>query len=540
MRSSFLLVPFLAFSAAAQEPQLLVLEGDPVAGAGLVTSIANLAVDDSGNWYVEVDTDLANTDADGAVVGASGTLWLEGAPLAEPSGANLDTFDSLVVDGTGRLAQNFILSGAVTTADNAGVYVDDSLVVRKGDTSTAPGYSGVFGSFSDVKIEGGGRLLLRGFGDDPAVAGTSDWFAIVATVNAAGDLVSESVIAKEGDVPPGQTLAINTIRSGSHAGAINAAGDVLWCADLDASSVPSDAVCYLNGTLIAQEGMPSPVAGRNWGDLLSPEVDLNSAGDWTFKDRLDSTDFSSDEIILKNGAVFRREGDSIPAIAPFAFERFGNGPVDLSEAGDVLWFGDWDTVVTADEGLFLNETLLVQEGVTTVGGQTIVGIGDQSDNYFISDNGRYVIFEAVLPGGLEGAFLLSLGLGDRFCVGAPNSTGVGATIAASGSDVVLDQDLTLTAVGLPAGVPGLFFFGPNQVQVAFGDGFRCVGGATRRIQPVAFASGAGAAQRALDFGLPYGTSIQAGTNLSFQFWYRDGMAGMSGFNLSDGIGILWQ
>ena len=132
-------------------------------------------------------------------------------------------------------------------------------------------------------------------------------------------------------------------------------------------------------------------------------------------------------------------------------------------------------------------------------------------------------------------------LGANFCTATPNSTGQPASISGVGSARVSDQDVTLVASGLPApGTPGLFFFGPTQIQTPFGDGFRCAGGMTRRVQPPAFASGALSTSRTLDFNAFYGQDFVAGASLNFQFWYRDPMAMMAGFNLTDGLNVVFQ
>ena len=128
-------------------------------------------------------------------------------------------------------------------------------------------------------------------------------------------------------------------------------------------------------------------------------------------------------------------------------------------------------------------------------------------------------------------------LGAAYCVAATNSTGVGATIEAQGVSVVSANDFTLRTSGLPSGVPGLYFFGPNQVQLPFGDGFRCVGGATRRVQPPNAAMGT-VLSRKVD--LDRYTSIVPGASLNFQLWYRDAMAMSSGFNLSDAWSTSFQ
>ena len=64
------------------------------------------------------------------------------------------------------------------------------------------------------------------------------------------------------------------------------------------------------------------------------------------------------------------------------------------------------------------------------------------------------------------------------------------------------NDFTLITRDLPSGVPGLYYFGPNQIQVPFGEGFRCVGGATQRIQPPTFATAQGVTTRMLDLTGP--------------------------------------
>jgi len=82
-----------------------------------------------------------------------------------------------------------------------------------------------------------------------------------------------------------------------------------------------------------------------------------------------------------------------------------------------------------------------------------------------------------------------------------------------------------------------------MIQTAFGDGFRCVGGATRRLNPVLTADGMGTAVRPVDFTLPPADAgshmISPGSTWNFQHWYRDAMAGMSGFNLSNGLSVTF-
>jgi len=108
----------------------------------------------------------------------------------------------------------------------------------------------------------------------------------------------------------------------------------------------------------------------------------------------------------------------------------------------------------------------------------------------------------------------------------------------SGSNSVTANDLSLEVVSAAVNKPGIFYYGPNQIQVPFGDGYRCVGGAVKRL-PVVFTDGFGDASYAVDLTsatLPTGT-IAEGDIWNFQFWYRDPPGTLSTFNLSDALSV---
>ena len=127
-----------------------------------------------------------------------------------------------------------------------------------------------------------------------------------------------------------------------------------------------------------------------------------------------------------------------------------------------------------------------------------------------------------------------------FCVAAPNSAGAGAEIDSSGSTSLASNDLSLEVSGAPASVSALFFYGTSQVQTPFGDGFRCAGGMTSRLQPPTTADATGNVSRAVDLGsLPSG-GLVTGETLNFQLWFRDPMgASFAGFNTSNGLAVTF-
>lgn len=143
------------------------------------------------------------------------------------------------------------------------------------------------------------------------------------------------------------------------------------------------------------------------------------------------------------------------------------------------------------------------------------------------------------PSTVELNFQVETDLGTNYCTSNINSTGSAATIGAFGSPESADNFFFLTAENVPVGTPGLFFFGPNQVQLPFGDGLRCVGGSIQRIQPAQFGDANGEVVRNVDMTAFSGGLFNAGATVNLQYWYRDPSGGPAGFNLSDGLTISW-
>ena len=117
----------------------------------------------------------------------------------------------------------------------------------------------------------------------------------------------------------------------------------------------------------------------------------------------------------------------------------------------------------------------------------------------------------------------------------------GAQIIASGSSNISANDLFFTAGPVAPGSFGLFYHGAAQLQTPFGEGFRCVGSNTVRINPATQADGSGFITKALDTSGSAGLFITPGSTRNFQCWYRDPAGGdidgdgdSDGFNLSDG------
>jgi hypothetical protein len=225
---------------------------------------------------------------------------------------------------------------------------------------------------------------------------------------------TETVRAKEGDQLPGQTEFVTDFGTSAENSAFNNAGDIMYSASLTGATTTNGAL-YINNTLLAQKGGASPIAGRTYLSIgTSTILDMNSTGQYVFKVTL-SADTATDVTLIKDGAVFKQEGDVPPGVPGVALTSFGTGPVRIDDHGDVVWYGQWSGDTNTNQGLYSGNTLLVQKGVTQINGMTLTTIGGSTPTggitkgFDISPNGRYILFRGVLNATVKGAFLIDLG-----------------------------------------------------------------------------------------------------------------------------------
>jgi hypothetical protein len=131
----------------------------------------------------------------------------------------------------------------------------------------------------------------------------------------------------------------------------------------------------------------------------------------------------------------------------------------------------------------------------------------------------------------------------KYCDSTLHSGGSRSEISMTGSASFAANDMVLHVFGALQGEPALFYYGTNQVEVPFGNGIRCVGGTTFRVNPPILTGLFGDAQIALDFGSapfssPGAGQVQPGVSHNFQVWFRD-PGDPNGFNLSDGLYVAY-
>jgi hypothetical protein len=134
-------------------------------------------------------------------------------------------------------------------------------------------------------------------------------------------------------------------------------------------------------------------------------------------------------------------------------------------------------------------------------------------------------------------------IGTTFCNSNPNSTGVVATIAATGDEHVAGNDVALAVYDLPHDQFGYFLMSASQGFVPLfggGQGNLCLGAPQIRFNQFVLNPGtSGRVDFAPDLtNLPQGILIQAGETWNFQYWHRDVNPGPTS-NTSDGLAIAF-
>lgn len=130
-----------------------------------------------------------------------------------------------------------------------------------------------------------------------------------------------------------------------------------------------------------------------------------------------------------------------------------------------------------------------------------------------------------------------------FTPAAPNSVSTaGASFSVQGcaSHAVNNHDFNVT--DLHHNTPGIFFYGPLQTKVPFGNGWICVAGPATRVLPSLTATVSGTITYDVDLTkFPFSSGsgqVLPGSNRNFQYWNRDPVVPPKGYNLSNAVQIV--
>ena len=270
--------------AASFRIEIIAKAGQSVPGVGLIQVVNSVAVNNSGIWLMEVDTDAPTTED---LVLWKGTdpptvIMQEGQSLLNPAGATISSFGVVRtnINNLGQSALTLSLNGLPSNQDT-GIFLNDTLLVQEGSISTAPQLSNgtPFIGFFGALVNDNGKLVVIASVDDPSIATTVD--RVLMHIDVATG--TQTVIAKEGDILPGQASPVADFATDRDTFALNNNGDVMYVVDTTAATT-IDGVVYINSTVVAQEGSPSPVPGPRWNKLgPGTRAGLNSSGSYVLR-----------------------------------------------------------------------------------------------------------------------------------------------------------------------------------------------------------------------------------------------------------------
>lgn len=327
-----------------------------------------------------------------------------------------DPLDFVVPDGT---RDAVVLDRAIVEVEGEEVDIVPGLVYPRNALE----------SVSVVKTNAHGELLLRGKLDTGEGTFDTDLSVVYllgqpGTPDESKDLL---LSAAEDFIVPGLDFTCSAFAANEEDIDFNDDGSVLLTVDIRGASGTTDgaALLYDGQTdtfhLLAREGEPSPVAGRDYSVVYNVPVALNDAGDWAFRASL-SGDFADNGVIVVNGEIAAQEGMSVGSAVPGQVQLgSANANIEMDQHGNIVWYGAWnalkadycpdntdiDSTYVIFEGIFYNDQLLLEGGVTEVHDVTIDGttyptlvVMDLPNTAFggfaLSPDGRSLIVHAYL------------------------------------------------------------------------------------------------------------------------------------------------
>lgn len=385
--------------------EAVMVQNDVIDGSETVLFIRDVDINDHGDWIVQVDT----TDPGRSYIVRNGEIiWREGQLMTEPAGATLDEFCSVDINNSPAAGYCFQLDDTENALQDRGVFVDDDLIVMEGDLSSALPAGSTYVVVRSVKINNNGSLLFEGGMDDTLVPGGNNPALIILDPTPGAPV--EASVARQGDMlnASGGARIVESFAIRPQNTAFNDFNDAMYVVKFLFDGEPLDQFAvFLNQTLLAQQGYPSPDPTRNYTAFGDLGLDVNNPGDYVFKALLEDGRL----VLVRNGALFAEENVTAPAdIDPFVIDDLGStGPVQIDDNGRVLWFGNWNDGFPGPSGLFLDDRLLVEEASTGFDGWTVGSLTHEDEAFQMSDSGEWIIFRARLsPGGLHAAVVLHI------------------------------------------------------------------------------------------------------------------------------------
>ncbi|MCC5793532.1 MAG: VPLPA-CTERM sorting domain-containing protein [Chromatiales bacterium] len=291
------------------------------------------------------------------------------------------------LNDAGQVAYVGTVQGPGVTAgvDNSGIWVGDTLRVRRGDS--VPGFAGLtFGALGSPVLNADGDIAFRA-----DLGGASPGTSQAVFRN-------DTLLARQGDAAIGTDLSgsrsFGMFRGGP---AINAAGEVAWAADVS----PGFWSIWRNNDFITRAGATPPSLDTTLNPLYATRLSLNDNGQVAYRSFLSA---GGSAIFIDNHLVLRT-GDAAPGLGPGATFNSFFSPA-LNNAGEVTFRATLDSG-TSPTGIWQGNRLIVRTGDEAPGvpGARFATLTDP-----VVNDGGQVAFGGNIESGAPGALTTSKGI----------------------------------------------------------------------------------------------------------------------------------
>lgn len=295
-----------------------------------------------------------------------------------------------------------------------------------------------------------------------------------------------------------------------------------------------------------------------------------STGDWQRGVPVDDDGWNSDPVSDADGSgsCYLTQNENGNTDVDGGAVRLTSPILDMSQAGSTVSYsyflrltnsdgtdrllveasvngGAWEEVTRhdTDGGLAWRPAVLTEADFSAAG---LTPSATTQIRFTANDDGDQSIVEAGVDGFTVSS--ISCGIGQIYCSpAAVNSSGLPASISADGSNLAIDNDITLNVESAPINVIGLFVTSTTQgfvPNVGGGQGNLCIAGDLGRFNAdIANSGPTGEFSLTLDLTQmpqPMGAvSVMTGQSWNYQVWFRDTVAGIATSNLSDAVSIFF-
>jgi hypothetical protein len=424
--SVLVLLPVLA------QTDVVVRAGDTLPTGDHVTSVSVPRIDDGGAWLALVDSDAADLTQDALLLRPGGVLLREGKERVEPAGSEVDEFIDFAITAGGEAALLLRLR-VFDVFPTEGLYLGDRLLALRAELVGAPEVPAgtTWDGFDALWPSGERTLFVLGDINNPAIAGPREDAFVRYEFDAASAVTARSVVLTRGQFVPVVGSIVSSVGPFPFGFDTNERGDFIAVV----SFVDGRAILANLDTILALEGAPSPVPGRNYRLLALSKVSRNDFGAHAFTAFLDGAP-EDDYCLFEDGQLFAREGE----VLPFLSAPLGNGtaaPIHLANSGDLFWQA---RDVNGDGAAFVrNHDVIVQAGRTVIEGFLVIDLAVDDSAFHASPDGRFWAGRVELEGVGDALLTADFGL----VVPVPGCAGNGGRLRKKGGDARVGQQLVL-------------------------------------------------------------------------------------------------